>query len=173
MQLIPCRCLPTLSMTHRPNVACLQSATIVPPTPHVPNRLWPGDCVQAMVATAVMHSSEEAAQRIIPSAAPLTVDPVQEVRHTALAAVDVFVQILRDHNRTLDDSLTAAGGCRDVPPVTLQPRCGPRGSAGCGREVRLLVSGGTRGPGRVTSGSRGRMITHCRACRRWYYEPEQ
>ena len=66
-------------------------------------------CVQAMVATAVMHSAEEAAQRIIPSAAPLTVDPVQEVRHTALAAVDVFVQILRDHNRTLDDSLIAAG----------------------------------------------------------------
>ena len=65
--------------------------------------------LQAMVATAVMHSAEEAATRIVPSAAPLTVDPVQEVRHTALAAVDVFAQILRDHNRTLDDSLTAAG----------------------------------------------------------------
>lgn len=62
-----------------------------------------------MVATAVMHSADEAATRIVPAAAPLTVDPVQEVRHTALAAVDVFVQILRDHNHTLDDTLIASG----------------------------------------------------------------
>lgn len=70
--------------------------------------------LQAMVATAVMHTAEEAAQRILPSAAPLTIDPVQEVRHTALAAVDVFVQILRDHNRTLDDTLIAAGASRSL-----------------------------------------------------------
>ena len=66
--------------------------------------------LQAMVATAVRHNAEEAATRVLPAVVPLAVDPVQEVRHTALAALDVFVQILRDHNRTLDDSLTAAGG---------------------------------------------------------------
>lgn len=77
--------------------------------------------VQAVVATAVRHSAEEAANRIVPAAAPLLVDPVQEVRHTALAAVDAYVQILRDHNRTLDDSLTAAGESPESCPAGPHP----------------------------------------------------
>ena len=61
------------------------------------------------MATAAVHSADEAAQRILPAAAPLAVDPVQDVRHTALACVQTFAQILADHNRTLDDALLAAG----------------------------------------------------------------
>ena len=70
------------------------------------------------MATAAVHSPDEAAQRILPAAAPLTVDPVQDVRHTALACVQTFAQILADHSRTLDDTLAAAGR-----PLTAAAKC--------------------------------------------------
>ena len=65
--------------------------------------------LQAMVATAAVHTADEAAQRILPAAAPLAVDQIQDVRHAALACISAFAQILTDHNRTLDDALSAAG----------------------------------------------------------------
>ena len=65
--------------------------------------------MQAMVATAAVHSADEAAQRILPAVSPLAVDQIQEVRHAALACIQTFSQILSDHSRTLDDALNAAG----------------------------------------------------------------
>ncbi len=41
---------------------------------------------QAVVATAELHSSSEAAQRIVPAVAPLAADPIQDVRPHALIA---------------------------------------------------------------------------------------
>lgn len=41
---------------------------------------------QAVVATAELHSSSEAAQRIVPAVAPLAGDPIQDVRPHALIA---------------------------------------------------------------------------------------
>ena len=58
------------------------------------------------MATKQSYAAEEAAGRVIPCVAPLAVDPVPEVRHAALAALDAFVKMLQEHSATRD---TAAG----------------------------------------------------------------
>ena len=63
---------------------------------------------QAMLATAHLHSATEAATRILPAVAPLAVDSVAEVRHTALQAMASFSQVLNDHSRMLDDQAAMA-----------------------------------------------------------------
>ena len=60
-----------------------------------------------MMATKQSYAAEEAAGRVIPCVAPLAVDPVSEVRHAALAALDAFVKLLQEHSATRD---SAAGG---------------------------------------------------------------
>ena len=66
--------------------------------------------VQAMVATAEMHSPEEAGIRILPALGPLTVDAVPEVRHSALAALEAFSGVLQQHSSSMDAVHQAAGG---------------------------------------------------------------
>ena len=48
---------------------------------------------QAVVATEKLHSPAEAATRILPAVAPLAVDPIEDVRSHALAALDRFVAV--------------------------------------------------------------------------------
>ena len=67
---------------------------------------------QAMVATADLHSADEAAKRVIPGVAPLAMDPIAEVRTHALVALDRYSKILKEeHARLL--AAAAAGGAPD------------------------------------------------------------
>ena len=61
------------------------------------------------MATAHLHGPAEAATRIIPAVAPLTIDSVTEVRQTAIQALTDFSQVLRDHSKLLEDQAIAAG----------------------------------------------------------------
>ena len=67
------------------------------------------DGLQAMMATADLHAPAEAATRILPAVAPLTIDSVAEVRRTALQALADFSKVLVNHSKTLDDQAAAAG----------------------------------------------------------------
>lgn len=62
-----------------------------------------------MMATANLHGPSEAATRIIPAVAPLTIDTVTEVRRTALQALADFSLVLKDHSKLLEDQAAAAG----------------------------------------------------------------
>ena len=66
--------------------------------------------VQAMMATKQSYAADEAASRVIPCVAPLAVDPVPEVRHSALATLDAFVKLLQEHSATRDSTAGAAEG---------------------------------------------------------------
>ena len=66
--------------------------------------------VQAMMATKQSYATEEAASRVIPCVAPLAVDPVPEVRHSALATLEGFVKLLQEHSATRDSTAGAAEG---------------------------------------------------------------
>ena len=61
------------------------------------------------MATANLHGPAEAATRIIPAVAPLTMDTVTEVRRTALQALSDFSLVLKDHSKLLEDQAAAAG----------------------------------------------------------------
>ena len=77
-------------------------------------------CLQAMVATVEAYAADEAAQRIIPAVAPLGVDPVSEVRQSALAALDAFMRLLKEHSKQLESATTATGSAAgDAAQVTL------------------------------------------------------
>lgn len=61
------------------------------------------------MATAHLHGPTDAATRILPAVAPLAMDPVTEVRKTALQALTDFTLILKDHSKLLDEQAGAAG----------------------------------------------------------------
>ena len=65
---------------------------------------------QAMVATADLHSADEAAKRIMPAVAPLAVDPVADVRAHALAALSRYSEVLKEEHRRLEAAAAAAAG---------------------------------------------------------------
>lgn len=76
--------------------------------------------LQAMVATVEAYAADEAAQRIIPAVAPLGVDPVPEVRQSALAALAAFMRLLTEHSTQLEAAATAMGpAAGDIAQVTL------------------------------------------------------
>ena len=74
------------------------------------------ELVQAMMATKQSYAAEEAAGRVLPCVAPLAVDPAQEVRHSALATLQAFLQTLQDHSASMDAAAVASGGA--PPQVT-------------------------------------------------------
>ena len=61
-----------------------------------------------MLATKQSYAAEEAAGRVLPSVAPLAVDPVPEVRHAALTTLEAFVKLLQEHSATRDSAAAAA-----------------------------------------------------------------
>ena len=71
-----------------------------------------------MLATKQSYAAEEAAGRVIPSVAPLAVDPVSEVRHSALATLDAFVKLLQENSAARD---SAAGTEAAPQQVLLEP----------------------------------------------------
>ena len=94
-----------------------------------------------MLATAHLHDANEAANRVLPAVAPLGVDAVQEVRHTALQVLISFTKLLQDHSRTLDDQAQASGECPCCVPFAVwlcprQPLISLRCSTVCMRLLR-------------------------------------
>mmetsp|Transcript_8758 Transcript_8758/g.18684 ORF Transcript_8758/g.18684 Transcript_8758/m.18684 type:complete len:802 (-) Transcript_8758:459-2864(-) len=65
--------------------------------------------LRAMVATATYHNAEDAAMRILPSVAPLTIDPIGEVRQAALQCLDIFTTTLNDDHKRRMNEAAAAG----------------------------------------------------------------
>lgn len=64
---------------------------------------------QAMIATADLHDGEEVSKRVIPSVAPLAVDPVQDVRHHTLLALDKYCALLKEHVAKANKAAEANG----------------------------------------------------------------
>ena len=73
--------------------------------------------LRALAATLRYYAPEELAARALPAVAPLAVDPVCEVRSAALACVEAFARVLREHDgkmaaaaRAAAERAAAAGG---------------------------------------------------------------
>ena len=66
-------------------------------------------CPQALVATADLHSADEAAKRVLPAVAPLAVDVIADVRTHALMALDRYSKTLREEHKRLLAIAEAAG----------------------------------------------------------------
>ena len=65
--------------------------------------------MQAILATKDRHSATDAAVRILPNVSPLTVDPVSEVRQSALLVVTEFAKVVREHCVHLDEKAASEG----------------------------------------------------------------
>ncbi len=63
--------------------------------------------LKATVATAKYHSPEDAATRILPAVGPLCVDPVHEVRASALTCLEHFSKQLKAHHAELEKKASA------------------------------------------------------------------
>lgn len=63
--------------------------------------------LKAIVASARYHSPEDAAARVLPAVGPLCVDPVHEVRASALACVEHFTKVLVENNKRLEAQAAA------------------------------------------------------------------
>lgn len=67
-----------------------------------------------MLATKQSYAAEEAAGRVLPSVAPLAVDPISEVRHAALATLEAFVKLLQEHSAARDSAAGAEAPSQQV-----------------------------------------------------------
>lgn len=64
--------------------------------------------LQALLATSELHSVDDAASRVLPSVAPLAVDPIPDVRAASLSCMDAFMGVLKSHNRAMEAEAAAA-----------------------------------------------------------------
>ncbi|GBF94506.1 hypothetical protein Rsub_07040 [Raphidocelis subcapitata] len=81
--------------------------------------------LRALAATQRHYAPEEAACRALPAVAPLTVDAIGEVRSAALACLEAFGKLLRDH----DSKLTAAAAAAAAAGGGAGAGAAPQGSA--------------------------------------------
>ena len=56
-----------------------------------------------MCSTVDFYEPGEAAQRVLPAAAPLTVDPEKEVRECAFRCLDMFTDLLKRFSVRVDE----------------------------------------------------------------------
>eukprot|EP00798_Chlamydomonas_sp_ICE-L_P002840 gene2840-17741_t len=82
--------------------------------------------LKAMVATKQYHTAEDAAMRILPGVAPLTIDPVGEVRAAALQCLETFTKTLKEA-----DKLRAA----EAVPVAAAPSANVSGELTAAQSV--------------------------------------
>jgi SCY1-like protein 1 len=64
--------------------------------------------LMALVATIGYYEPGESATRVIPSVAPLTVDPEKDVREQAFKCLETFTTLLKKHSTRLEDGPEAA-----------------------------------------------------------------
>jgi hypothetical protein len=62
----------------------------------------------ALVATIGYYEPGEAAGRVMPSVAPLTMDPEGDVREQAFKCLETFTAILKKHSKRLEEGPEAA-----------------------------------------------------------------
>ncbi|GFH19858.1 protein kinase domain-containing protein, partial [Haematococcus lacustris] len=88
--------------------------------------------LRAMVATSQYHGPEDAALRILPAVAPLAIEPMAEVRAAALQVLEVFTQVLKEHDakRAADPVDSHIGGMGTA-----------QGAAGAGGGAPALTAG--------------------------------
>ncbi|KAH7616918.1 putative inactive serine/threonine-protein kinase scy1 [Nannochloris sp. 'desiccata'] len=69
--------------------------------------------LRAVMSTAKHHGAEDVAVRVVPMVGPLCVDPVQEVRSSALQCLEQFLGTLQKNSRDMEEKAAAsatAGG---------------------------------------------------------------
>jgi len=68
--------------------------------------------LRAVLSTAKYHGADDVAMRVVPMVGPLCVDPVQEVRSSALQCLEQFLDTLQKKSRELEEkaAATAAAG---------------------------------------------------------------
>lgn len=54
--------------------------------------------LKGLAATVELHGAEDAAQKVVPLVAPLTIDSTEDVRKGALECLDLFIQVLKDND---------------------------------------------------------------------------
>ncbi|KAG1656529.1 hypothetical protein FOA52_005555 [Chlamydomonas sp. UWO 241] len=77
--------------------------------------------LRAMIATKQYYSAEDAALRIIPSAAPMAMDGDGDVRACALQVIDTFIVVLRMNDKAMKDAAAAraaADPSSGAPPLS-------------------------------------------------------
>jgi SCY1-like protein 1 len=113
--------------------------------------------LRAVLSTAKHHGAEDVAVRVIPMVGPLCVDPVQEVRSSALQCVEHFLTSLQKNSKEMEEkqaAVTAAGGGVNYG-IGSGGSCGGGGGSlltGFGWAVSSLVSKAGSGGGGGTSG---------------------
>lgn len=72
-----------------------------------------GAGLRAIIATAQYHSVEDAALRILPAATPLCIDPVSEVRSSAIQCVECFMKMVKENDVRMNEAQAASGPPQD------------------------------------------------------------
>ena len=72
-----------------------------------------GAGLRAIIATAQYHTVEDAALRILPAATPLCIDPVSDVRSSAIQCVECFMRIVKENDVKMNEALAATGPSQD------------------------------------------------------------
>lgn len=110
--------------------------------------------LRAVLATIEYHSAEDVAARAVPMIGPLCIDPVQEVRASALQCLDKFLIALQKHGKEMDAKAEAAGATAVGGGNAAAGGTGSSLLTGFGWAVSSLVSkAGTAGEGALPPGA--------------------
>lgn len=60
--------------------------------------------LKSLQTTATLHNAEDVASKVIPMISPLCIDSVYEVRKLAMVCVEEFVQVVKTHQDSLEES---------------------------------------------------------------------
>ena len=104
--------------------------------------------LRAVLATAKHYGAEEVAGRVVPMVGPLCIDPIQEVRSSALQCLEHFMGTLKEHGEELDRKAAASASGDGVTAIGSSGGGGGGGSSlltGFGWAVSSLVSKNTDG----------------------------
>jgi SCY1-like protein 1 len=72
-----------------------------------------GAGLRAIITTAQYYSLEDAALRILPAATPLCIDPVPDVRSSAIQCVECFMRVVKENDVKMCEAAAAAGPPQD------------------------------------------------------------
>ena len=92
--------------------------------------------LRALQGTTSLHDAEDVATKVIPMVSPLAVDGVQDVRIAAVACLDEFVKVVKEHEEKIrvDEVRPGSGGATGAGMATID--------SGSMRGVHIETGGG-------------------------------
>ena len=92
--------------------------------------------LRALQGTTSLHDAEDVATKVIPMVSPLAVDGVQDVRIAAVACLDEFVKVVKEHEEKIrvDEVRPGSGGATGAGMATID--------SGSMRGVQIETGGG-------------------------------